>query len=72
MRRLPDSETTQAQWRVDETHRKIARQRAIIRNLRNDGQDTEAAEGLLKGMLVTLRAFEDDCRTLEDEHLSNW
>src|SRR5262249_43346063 len=66
-----ENEIAQAQRRVHEAHRKIARQRAIISKLRNDGHATEVAESLLPVMLVTLRAFENHCRRLEHERLTS-
>ena len=53
--KFPENEISRAPRYVDETHRKITRQRAVISNLRNDGHDTKAAESLLKAMLVILR-----------------
>jgi hypothetical protein len=62
-----ESETAQAQHHIEEARRLVARQRQIVKSLRDDGHDTVSAEGLLKRMLETLKAFEKDQQTLEDE-----
>jgi hypothetical protein len=62
-----ESELSQAQRYIDQARVSVARQRKTIAELKADGYDTKAAESLLKTMLTTLRAFEDDRLRLEDE-----
>jgi hypothetical protein len=52
---------------VDEARARVARQRKLIRLLRENGQDIRAAETVLTSMLETLRFLEEDQKRLEDE-----
>jgi hypothetical protein len=61
------SELSQAQRDVDEARHRVARQRKVIKNLREAGRDTESAKSLLTSMLKTLRTLEEDQQRLEDE-----
>ena len=62
-----ESEISQAQRRIDEARRAVARQRQIIAKLRVGGAEAKAAQQLLSTMIATLETFEQDRLTLEDE-----
>lgn len=66
----PVSEAARARHRTEEARGRVSRQRRVLKSLRDDGHDTTPAESLLKAMLETLKAFEDDQRRLEDERYS--
>jgi hypothetical protein len=60
-------ELSQIRSDVDEARARVARQRKLIKLLRESGQDTQAAETVLTSMLETLSFLKEDQERLEDD-----
>ena len=61
------SELSQVRKDIDEARQRVARQRKLIRLLRDAGHDTRAARSILTSMSETLRLLEKEEQQLEDE-----
>lgn len=61
------SELSQVRKDVDEARQRVARQRKLMKLLREGGHDTRAAGSILTSMLETLRLLEEEEQQLEDE-----